>query len=743
MFPTLLRALGIEAPEDLAGEDLLAPGDEGRAIFSETSRQAELRAVVRGPHKLVRDLRAGTQRLYDRSADPGEQRDVADVHPETAATLGALLDDWQLRHAPAETPPLVLDDAERERLRQLGYAVDDATVDAGASEATSAPRLVAAPPRIFADRPPVPGVQAFDVVATDVDLDGDTDVLVNWHHVGPLELLENAGGVLRHPEGVPGAGLHANLYAMRDAMKRRIRQQEGEGLHVWHDVSRLGRWRFLWRDPNARLAGLALDVDTSLEILAAEGLAEGEYERLDARSARIRLGADVRERAFSLHTRRVAVRLGLSRRPARPGAPLPPLRVGPALEPAPGGDLALWKWDPHGVAWLDLEGTPHPELFVSRGALGGELVPPLEPKRNRYFVHEGQGAPYRAVPEATTGDFGRDRRVEAVDVDNDGRLELWIGATASANRLLARDAAGAGFRDRAAELGLATRGGAVGAWADHDGDGWQDLYLIEDGALDVLRNIAGERFERIPGASIGLVLPDVEPARGLFDPARLRFADLDRDGDLDLWLLGYGAAAVHHVFRREGEGFVDVSVGLGLGPFAGGRAVLVVDLDRDGLPDLVRLGRRSQIGHNREGARLESIPLPAGTAPRRLHGATVLDVDGDDALDVLTAGQGLRLLWNRTETENGALAVRIAADPGEAIGALVTAHYADGSRAVQRYGSEHSTPTPRRSSRCASACRRARRSRRSRCAGRERTRPCATRSRDGTRSCSSAEAYSA
>lgn len=553
------------------------------------------------------------------------------------------------------------------------------------------PHLVAAPPTVFADPLPVHGVQAFDVLATDYDLDGDTDVLVSWHHRGPLELLENRGGTFHHPEGPPSAGLDANLSATPEEMDARITKAGRAGLYLWRDADGAGPWRLRWYDPSGLHRGLDLEIETSLGIIAADGLEESEQSRPDARTLRVRLAPGVGDRSFALHTRRVAVQLVLRRRPAAVGAQPPPLFLGPSLEPAPPGDFSVWKPDPHGLAWLDLEGTLHPDLFVVRGALGGELVAPLPGKRSRYYVYTpGAAAPYQLVTRGIPTDHRRDRHVEAVDVDGDGRLELWIGARGpSRNRLLARDPASGAFRDRAPELGLDTEGAPVGAFADYDGDGWDDLYLLGKGTLDVLRNVHGRRFERIPGASLGLVLPQAEKGDRLFDGAQLRLVDVDRDGDLDLWLLGYGKKREQRLFLREGKRFRPAE-GLGLAGAGGGRVSLVLDVDGDGLPDLVRLGRGPAIFHNRGAAGFERIPLDRDVVPRGLSCATALDADGDGRLDVLAVGRVRRLLWNRTERAVRPLVVRLP--QRNAVGALVTAVYADGGRQAQRYGSESSTP---------------------------------------------------
>ena len=59
------------------------------------------------------------EQLFDLTRDPGERRDLVADHPERAAALATHLP--ALRVAPSSNPEAGLDDAERERLRQLGY----------------------------------------------------------------------------------------------------------------------------------------------------------------------------------------------------------------------------------------------------------------------------------------------------------------------------------------------------------------------------------------------------------------------------------------------------------------------------------------------------------------------------------------------------------------------------------------------------------------------------------------------
>lgn len=49
------------------------------------------------------------------------------------------------------------------------------------------------PTAAFVGHPGERSNRVFDVLAADIDLDGDDDLLINWHHLAPLELYRNEG----------------------------------------------------------------------------------------------------------------------------------------------------------------------------------------------------------------------------------------------------------------------------------------------------------------------------------------------------------------------------------------------------------------------------------------------------------------------------------------------------------------------------------------------------------------------
>lgn len=122
VVPTVAAALDLELPPGALGHPLSGPAPaDDRLLLSETSKGARLRAVSGLGHRLIRDDERGRTELYDLVADPSETTDLADApgSAELRAHLEGQLSAWpQPEHAGASAD---IDEAERERLRALGY----------------------------------------------------------------------------------------------------------------------------------------------------------------------------------------------------------------------------------------------------------------------------------------------------------------------------------------------------------------------------------------------------------------------------------------------------------------------------------------------------------------------------------------------------------------------------------------------------------------------------------------------
>jgi hypothetical protein len=241
--------------------------------------------------------------------------------------------------------------------------------------------------------------------------------------------------------------------------------------------------------------------------------------------------------------------------------------------------------------------------------------------------------------------------VYVCDFDRDGFLDMLV---TDAGCHLYKGGAD-GFEDMTARSGLrATRFSAHAvAWADLDGDGWDDLILGER----VYRNERGVGFsDYTDRCSLRL------PSGG----GNLAVADYDRDGRLDLyaaypgqpgarsWLDGKSSTEGNRLYRnRGGWQFEDVTRSSGT---SGGQrstfAAAWLDADNDGWPDLHvpnEFGDGVLLVNNRDGS-FTGRPLADRPADFGTMGLAAGDVDNDGNIDLYCADMyskaGTRVIGN-------------------------------------------------------------------------------------------------
>ena len=251
----------------------------------------------------------------------------------------------------------------------------------------------------------------------------------------------------------------------------------------------------------------------------------------------------------------------------------------------------------------------------------------------------------------------------------------WVGLLAIA--LGSGPAAGAAeppfrFRDAGRDTGLSPLVEGVhghgAAWGDADGDGRIDLYVgtfHTEGPPNMLLRNGNGRFRL-----------DEQPALRISARATgVVFADLDNDGDLDLYVASMPAGEDSRLFRRTGRTFAgctlfrndgagqftDVSAGNGACPERfGGRSVAALDYDGDGRLDLL-VGEDPLPGYNgspTKSSRLfrnagdlmfedvsREAGLPAGIPGLGVAAADVND-DGWPDVFLASSGGGNRLFLN-------------------------------------------------------------------------------------------------
>ncbi|MEM1417258.1 MAG: VCBS repeat-containing protein [Myxococcota bacterium] len=199
--------------------------------------------------------------------------------------------------------------------------------------------------------------------------------------------------------------------------------------------------------------------------------------------------------------------------------------------------------------------------------------------------------------------------------------------------------------------GWHTGGAAAG---DLDGDGWPDLYFAIMGEPDRLYLNDGDGTFTDRSAEWGLTDATFTGSAAMHD--------VDRDGDLDVYVTGYGQRD-NHLLINTGSRLVDRTERMGAS-FAGDRIAQATsagfgDIDGDRWPDVCVvewniepstparvLMLRSRLGDG--GVGFDEVSAPAGLEAEFAFAPAFVDLDDDGLQDLYISGdfQHSRMFWN-------------------------------------------------------------------------------------------------
>ncbi|MCX6152152.1 MAG: FG-GAP-like repeat-containing protein [Ignavibacteriales bacterium] len=227
-----------------------------------------------------------------------------------------------------------------------------------------------------------------------------------------------------------------------------------------------------------------------------------------------------------------------------------------------------------GVGIADVDNNSSPDLYLC------SLT-----STNKLFLNDGTGF-FRNVSEEKNRAAGEKERSNSAifgDVDNDGDLDLFVTNENTSNRLYLNDGNGY-FTDVTERAGLNSNFGGMGAsFGDIDGDGDLDLYVANWYGKNLL-------YRNETNKNQGVIFIDITQSQNIGGEIFAKsnavvFADIDNDGDLDLFVTNRKAS--NRFYLNDGKGnFTDLtSKIIGIDTMLSYGASFA-DFDNDGFLDL-------------------------------------------------------------------------------------------------------------------------------------------------------------
>jgi hypothetical protein len=347
---------------------------------------------------------------------------------------------------------------------------------------------------------------------------------------------------------------------------------------------------------------------------------------------------------------------------------------------------------PWGIAFADYDNDGDADLFLACGGFYGACTDGLF-RNDGVDPASGEVLYTDVTADSGLGDKAYNSMHGAwVDQDRDGLLDLYVSVrvpnvmfdedpdpTISTSNRLFRNMGDDKFVDVAPDLGIDDPGDSgSAAWFDANGDAWLDLFVP---------TLMGDNTLYLSQGGTSYVASSAEFPRPLlaFGAAS---TDVDGDGDMDLvvdeyhqdWVLEQGLPAQGHaIYLNDGDGgFTESSDETGLTSLIGGgmgtMGFQVADLDLDGDPEVFFGAGGPYVNGGEENRLVSSVvsasgeqhwedrsapfdlaavaacgeAIPESRYPYRTHASVVLDIDGDQDLDLFVGNGGV--LWENFES---------------------------------------------------------------------------------------------
>jgi hypothetical protein len=335
--------------------------------------------------------------------------------------------------------------------------------------------------------------------------------------------------------------------------------------------------------------------------------------------------------------------------------------------------VAAPGWSSSAV-WFDYDNDGRLDLFVCRfvdfdksknlpcaaGDSPGYCIPRLyKPMTSWLFQNNGDGT-FTDVSKASgiANFLGKAWGVVATDINNDGRMDLFV-ANDTVQNFLFMNRGGGKFEEIGAPSGVAfseagrPRSGMGVDSADFNQDGWMDLFVanIDHEMYSLYQNNHNETFDDDAGVT------GISSATRLMSGWGLKFFDYDNDGNLDL-IIANGHPDDLIVKKYDNVGYLEP-------------------------PLLFHNTGRGLKNVSAESGPIFSRPLPA-------RGLALGDFDNDGAVDVLIScnNEAPVLLKNNIGSKNHWLGIKLVGKKAniDAVGARISYQAGDLKRSRMKVG---------------------------------------------------------
>jgi hypothetical protein len=335
--------------------------------------------------------------------------------------------------------------------------------------------------------------------------------------------------------------------------------------------------------------------------------------------------------------------------------------------------VAAPGWSSSAV-WFDYDNDGRLDLFVCRFVdfdksknlpctadnKPGYCVPHLyKPMASWLFHNNGDGTFTDVSKTSGIGNhLGKAWGVVATDINNDGRMDLFVANDTVADFLFVNRGQGK-FEEIGQQAGVAysdsgrPRSGMGADSADFTDDGWMDLFVanIDHEAYSLYQNNHDETFDDIAAPS------GIATATKLMSGWGLKFFDYDNDGNLDLIIAnGHPDDLIENIY------------------------------------DNVKYREPLLLFHN-SGSGLKNVSQESGplfSRPLSARGLAIGDFDNDGALDVLISNNNEApvLLRNNVGSHNHWLGLKLVGKTAniDAVGARVSYQAGDMKRSRMKVG---------------------------------------------------------